>query len=159
MDRYLQILKISWISALIVSIVTAILMLLFFLIYENTATYTHNDWLWSNVGIAIIMLILIFFANKYTKRQLNKIRQNDLSAKLVSYLSICRKQMFCYVLVCLFGLVAIFLSRQIELVIFDILAILLIVNHRPTKIKVKFDLALTEEDLAKFDNIKFQTKL
>ncbi len=158
MKRYIQILRISWTSTLIMSIVATILTLLIPLILNNEETIGENNWYWTNVGAVLLIAFLVLFANKYERRQIKKLKTKDLITRITKYKTVYTNQMLCYVLICIVCFVVVLLSKEKFAVLFDILAILLIVTHRPTDIKVKFDLSLTNEELSKFNHLKFGKK-
>jgi len=158
MKRYIQILRISWTSTLIMSIVATILTLLIPLILNNEETIGENNWYWTNVGAVLLIAFLVLFANKYERRQIKKLKTKDLITRITKYKTVYTNQMLCYVLICIVCFVVVLLSKENFAILFDALAILLIVTHRPTDIKVKFDLSLTNEELSKFNHLKFGKK-
>lgn len=155
MKRYIQILRISWTSTFVMAVFATIITLLIPLVLSNKAAVNENHWYWTNVGAVLLIAFLVVFANKYERKQIKNLKTKDLITKITKYKSVYTNQMLCYVLICIVCFVVVILSKQTLALVFDILSILLIVTHRPTDIKVKFDLNLTNEELSKFNHLKF----
>ena len=157
MDRYLQILKISWVSALIMTVfVTLMTVIVRLFIIENADAESGK--IIPSAVVMMIVIALILFENKYEKKQIKKLKNKDLIEKITKYKSIYTNQLLCYVSVSVVCFVAIFILKEWGMIIFDIFTVLLIIGNRPTQIKVKFDLNLTQEELSKFNHIKFYTQ-
>ncbi len=158
MERYLQILRISWLSTLIVTILASLLTLLIPIVLKNNSYSSQSNFSWWITITILTIAVLVLFAGKYEKRQIKKLKKQELLTKIVKYKTIYTNQMLCYMMISIVCFIIMLLSKQIGVIIFDIFAILLIITHRPTSIKVKFDLNLTAEELEKFNYIKFETK-
>ena len=157
MDRYLQILRISWVSALVIAIFATVLTVVVRLFLGQEDTSNNNGMIYSTI-VVMVVIALLLFGNKYGKKQIKKLKNKDLIEKITKYKSVYMNQLMCYVLISIVCFVVMILSRNFVIIIFDVFTVLLIIVNRPTQIKVKFDLNLTTEELSKFNHIKFYTK-
>ena len=158
MNRYLQILKVSWFSSLVITVFFAVITLLVPLVSKDFSSNGANGSLYWNFVCILLIVALVFYADRYGKKQVKKLQSSDLLTKLKNYKSRYTKQMMCYALISIVCFVIMLLSRQIGSIIFDIFSFLLIFTHRPSALKVKFDLHLSQEELSKFNHIKFGTE-
>ncbi len=159
MERYLQIIKISWLTALVLSIVfTVFTALALFLIGDNAELVNEKNFLVCEIIGMVLIVIIVIFSDKLLKKRIKKLHNVDLIQKLVKYKTYYTRQVLCYVVVCIICFIMVMITKQQLCLLFDVLAILLIIARRPNSVKVKFDLNLTQEELSKFNHIKFATK-
>lgn len=83
----------------------------------------------------------------------------DLIQKLVKYKTYYTRQVLCYVVVCIICFIMVMITKQHLCLLFDVLAILLIIARRPNSVKVKFDLNLTQEELFKIQSYKIHNEV
>lgn len=108
-----------------------------------------------NMYISIIMMILIltFFISgrKKYQSQLGKIKQLAFGEKLNEYQTINKKRLNSFTIMTVISSIGYLLSSNILYLGFGFLSILLILLNRSSKIKLSFELNLTNQEVEKID--------
>lgn len=157
METYVKILAKSWAVSLAGIFCFAVLVVLFAisgcygtdLSQFGTLDYTYVFW--------VVILLLILIVNKKTRRNLAKIRaMENLPDKLVAYRKNYVTSLFLgCCLVSFIALVLYMINHSFGNIIFIFISFIWALLLRPYALKVKIDLDLTEDDLSKFDRLKF----
>ena len=158
MDRYVKILKVSWQSSFVLTIAIALLSLMLAFILKDSDSISQHTLIFCTSVCMLIIAFLLIFSDRWSRNRMKKLQKEELLTKLVKYKSIYVKQMICFVLMSLVCLITILITKKIEVLLFDVFAILMIIAKRPNGLKVKMDLNLSKEELSKFNHIKFGHK-
>ncbi|MBR1774170.1 MAG: hypothetical protein IJ759_01465 [Bacteroidales bacterium] len=155
MEKYLQILNRVWKAFLFLGVVFTVMVALlgYFFAKDAVAENPKADM----IGLGVIMfcmIIVLIYTNMYKKRQLKKLKTADLPEKLQTYKTVYQKTLQYYDFLTMIPIAAMIYMHNLTPILFSVLALLLIVLNRPTEIKVKMDLSLTNDELEKFKHLK-----
>lgn len=156
MERYIKILNNVWFGALILDIMLTVMSLCIVFFKISKPMINQNNMIIFSFLTMAVIIFLVFYADKVIKRKIKKIRTDNLVNKLINYKSIYLRQLTCYMIISLVILIVIIFSMQIGYIIFSVLSIFLIIFSKARESKVKYDLALNQEELSQFNHIKFK---
>ncbi len=122
------------------------------------ATFTGNKAVIFSYALMILMVFCVFAGGKSSRRKIQRLKEATLPEKAEKYRSILIKRLSFYNLVNLIALIGLLVCAQVSYVIFSVIALLLIVLTRPAVLKLKIDLALSEEEINGFEKLKFERR-
>lgn len=155
MKRYINILNAVWRAVLVFDIALSLIGFIIVYLKAISPIIDGKVNLYCNFLAMAIIITLIVYADKVTKKKIKKIRKENLANKLIKYKAIYLNQLCCYGLISLVALIFMLISMRISYVIFSVFSIFLIVLAKVRDAKIKYDLSLTEEELSQFNHIKF----
>jgi hypothetical protein len=155
MKRYINILNAVWRAVLAFDVALSLIGFIVVYFKVTSPIIEGKVNLYCNFLAMAIIILLVVYADKLTKRKIKKVRNEKLANKLIKYKSIYLNQLCCYGLISLVAIIFMILLMQIGYIVFCVFSILLIVLAKVREAKVKYDLSLTEEELSQFNHIKF----
>lgn len=158
MQKYLKILNKSWSSMILIEII------LIAIIYVATYYYHQSNPQIFSEGYAVtfsyvlmlVMVLCVFLASKGTNRKLKALHVLPLPEKLEKYHLLQVKRLRLYSVINFVALIGMFFCNQTSFILFSIIAIVLTLLCRVTELKLKFELALSEEELENIEKLKFE---
>ncbi len=158
MKQYIQILRKVWVAMVIMSFLLVAFTLAIYYFFGIEATFTGNKAVIFSYALMFLMVFCVFMASKSSRRKIQRLKEATLPEKAEKYRSILIRQLSFYNLVNFFALIGLLLCAQVSYVIFSVIALLLIALTRPNSLKLKIDLALSEEEINEFEKLKFERR-
>jgi hypothetical protein len=108
-----------------------------------------------SIALMLAMILCMFCGNNMAKRKIKKLKAEDLVKKLVNYKEIYQKRIRWFSIISVIAVFGMIVGADKSYAIFSAISIILIVLSRCSKLKVKYELNLSEEDIKKMENMKF----
>lgn len=160
MQEYLKILHKSWIAMVMMefALIIIIYLLSYFYHQTNDALLSEGYAVTFSYVLMLVMVVCVFLGGKGSNRKLKKINTLPLPKKLTEYRLLQIKRLRAFSLINIIALLGLFVCNQTSYLLFSIIAVVLTLLCKVSELKLKVELALSEEDIENMNKIKFEKK-